>query len=149
MPTHYEVLGIEQGASREDVRRAYLGLMRLVHPDSQAARINHVVVAASEINHAYTVLKKPQTRMAYDEKLALDRFPLRMLARIPPRSSFFADGFRAMTLTTLLLLIAFSTWSDLAGSDGFAIANDSSKRPMVSPQGPELDGPELARVTHR
>ena len=34
VPTHYEVLGVPEGASGEDVRQAYRRLVKGSHPDA-------------------------------------------------------------------------------------------------------------------
>jgi curved DNA-binding protein CbpA len=64
VPTHYEVLGVAEGASEEEVRRAYRRLVKAVHPD-------HAGDAAHfrSITQAYDVLSDPARRAAYDRSL--------------------------------------------------------------------------------
>jgi molecular chaperone DnaJ len=62
---YYETLGVERGATGEDIRRAYRNLARQYHPD-----VNHGDPEADArfkaINEAYEVLKDPGKRGAYD-----------------------------------------------------------------------------------
>ena len=64
MPTHYEVLGVPEGASGEEVRQAYRRLVKAAHPDlaGDAARFRL-------ITEAYDVLSDPAQRTAYDRGL--------------------------------------------------------------------------------
>src|SRR5688500_9107219 len=64
VPTHYEVLGLPEGASGEEVRQAYRRLVKGAHPDlaGDAARFRLVTAA-------YDVLSDPAQRAAYDRGL--------------------------------------------------------------------------------
>ncbi len=62
---YYKVLGVERGASEDDVKKAFRKLARKHHPD-----VNKAPGAAArmqELNEAYDVLRDPQTRAAYDQ----------------------------------------------------------------------------------
>jgi hypothetical protein len=64
MPDYYEILGVTDRASQEDIRAAYRRLVIRYHPDrnpdpSAAERIR-------EINVAYDVLSDPEKRRKYD-----------------------------------------------------------------------------------
>ncbi|HOO64455.1 MAG TPA: DnaJ domain-containing protein, partial [Synergistaceae bacterium] len=62
---YYAILGVERGASSEEIRKAYRKLARKYHPD-----INKSAEAEGrylEINEAYEVLKDPEKRAKYDE----------------------------------------------------------------------------------
>jgi molecular chaperone DnaJ len=67
MPTtnYYETLGIDRGASPDEVKRAYRSLARTHHPDvaeDKSTAERHF----KEINEAYEVLSDPNKRAQYD-----------------------------------------------------------------------------------
>lgn len=64
MPTHYEVLGIPDGASVEEVRRAYRRLVKAAHPDRAGDPAQFRL-----LTQAYDVLSDPARRAAYDRSL--------------------------------------------------------------------------------
>ena len=62
---YYEVLGIQKGASEDEIKHAYRTLAKKYHPD-----VNHEPGAADkfkEVTEAYEVLSDPQKRQQYDQ----------------------------------------------------------------------------------
>jgi hypothetical protein len=64
----YTVLGVDRGADAEAIRRAYLDQMKRFHPDRLGPDSAHEH-RASEINHAFSVLRDPDRRAHYDHEL--------------------------------------------------------------------------------
>ena len=61
---YYEILGVDRGTDKEEIKRAYRRLARKYHPD-----VNKETGADErfkEINRAYEVLSEPETRARYD-----------------------------------------------------------------------------------
>ncbi|UYZ57827.1 J domain-containing protein [Hymenobacter latericus] len=80
MTTYYQVLELTEQATAHDIRRAYLRLVRLTHPDRTPDPVAHQRYLL--VNDAYDTLRHPATRARYDAQLAALRNPL--LASAPP-----------------------------------------------------------------
>lgn len=61
---YYEVLGVDRGASAEEVQKAYRKLARKFHPDLNKSK--EAEERFKEINEANEVLSDPQKRKRYD-----------------------------------------------------------------------------------
>ncbi|MEM3713903.1 MAG: DnaJ domain-containing protein [Nitrososphaeria archaeon] len=70
---YYQMLGISQNATQDDIEKAYRNLIARYHPDKFQSMGQEVVELAREkcekINNAYETLKDPEKRKAYDEVL--------------------------------------------------------------------------------
>lgn len=70
---YYQLLHIERDAQARDLRRAYHASSRSFHPDAYRSLdpqlMNAVHVIAKRIAEAYSVLRDPQRRQAYDRHL--------------------------------------------------------------------------------
>ena len=68
--SHYDTLGVRDGADPDDVRRAYLELARRLHPDrwidASATERADAERRMQEVNEAWRVLGNPGRRLAYD-----------------------------------------------------------------------------------
>lgn len=62
----YEVLGIEKGASDEDIKKAYRKLAKKYHPDLNPGD-KEAEEKFKEVNEANDVLSDPQKRQRYDQ----------------------------------------------------------------------------------
>jgi len=87
--SHYETLGVADGADPEEVRRAYLDLARRLHPDrwvdASSAERAEADRRMREVNEAWRVLGNPGRRLAYDVG--------RRRARVAPASTPGHHGF--------------------------------------------------------
>lgn len=73
MTTHYEVLGVAEDATTEEIRQAYVAVAKATHPDRRGAddpvtraRADAAIKAA---NLAWATLRDPSRRAAYDRSL--------------------------------------------------------------------------------
>ena len=64
--TLYDVLGVSPSASSSEIKRAYLDLARVYHPDVSSSSPREDDDTFAKISHAYDVLKNPVSRRAYD-----------------------------------------------------------------------------------
>jgi len=62
---YYKIMGVERGASQDEIRRAYKKLARKYHPD--VSKEPDAEVRFKEVGEAYEVLKGPEKRAAYDQ----------------------------------------------------------------------------------
>lgn len=62
---YYATLGVERGASGEEIKRAYRKLARKYHPD--VSKEADAEARFKEVGEAYEVLKDPEKRAAYDQ----------------------------------------------------------------------------------
>jgi DnaJ-class molecular chaperone len=60
------VLGLEPGATADDVKRAYCGLMRELHPDVTGDQAS--TARALEVIEAFAVLADPARRAEFDAR---------------------------------------------------------------------------------
>ena len=76
MRTNYQILGISQKATPEQIKRTYRTLVKLCHPDLFVSGSEEQARAGDqlrEINAAYAILSNPQKRTTYDAKLSKHR----------------------------------------------------------------------------
>jgi molecular chaperone DnaJ len=65
MADYYKTLGVEHGASDDDIKKAYRKLAMAYHPDRNGGA-KEAEEKFKEITEAYDVLREPQKRAAYD-----------------------------------------------------------------------------------
>src|SRR5690349_24693419 len=65
MADFYSTLGVERGASDDDIKKAYRKLAMQYHPDRNGGA-KEAEERFKEITEAYDVLRDPQKRAAYD-----------------------------------------------------------------------------------
>jgi curved DNA-binding protein CbpA len=69
----YSELGVTPQAEPEVIRAAYRALALRYHPDRQSGASALMASKMARINHAHSVLSKPESRRAYDESLRAPR----------------------------------------------------------------------------
>jgi curved DNA-binding protein CbpA len=76
LPDYYAILGLDPGASPENVKVAYRRLVRQYHPDlvkvSTEAQKASMDTRMAQLNEAYSVLSNPRNRREYDERTRLE-----------------------------------------------------------------------------
>ena len=65
--THYEVLGVKEKATQQEIKVAYRKLALKYHPDKNASDL-HAENKFKEVAEAYAVLSDQEKRKEYDEK---------------------------------------------------------------------------------
>jgi DnaJ-class molecular chaperone len=63
---YYQVLGIDKGASQEEIKKAFRRMASLYHPDHNARNPGEAEEKFKEINQAYEVLRDGARRRQYD-----------------------------------------------------------------------------------
>jgi curved DNA-binding protein len=62
---YYAVMGVDKGATQDEIKRAYRRLARKYHPD--VSKETDAEKRFKEVGEAYEVLKDPEKRAAYDQ----------------------------------------------------------------------------------
>jgi curved DNA-binding protein len=62
---YYKIMGIERGATQDEIKRSYRKLARKYHPD--VSKEADAETRFKELGEAYEVLKDPEKRAAYDQ----------------------------------------------------------------------------------
>lgn len=70
---YYKILGIDQTASPQNIKRAYRKKIVELHPDHNAHRTDEAEEKTKILNNAYSVLNNPNKRKQYDRMLRYTR----------------------------------------------------------------------------
>ena len=76
---YYQILGIDQDASAEEIKKAFRRLAMLYHPDRNPENTEEAGKKFKEINEAYEVLGDEHKRQQYDSLLSLSSYPRRTI----------------------------------------------------------------------
>jgi hypothetical protein len=72
---HYQVIGVEAGASEDEIRKAYKRLARIYHPDLNPKRKITAEDRFKRLQEAYSVLSDPVSRQQYDQSIGIAPIP--------------------------------------------------------------------------
>ena len=88
--TYYDILGVSRNASRQEIREAYVHLIKQYHPDVNPNR-EEATRQTQIINEAYAVLRDSVKRLEYDNLLLLEE------GAQPSKERVASDGTRETT----------------------------------------------------
>ncbi len=74
--SYYGLLGVQPGASAQEIRQAYRELSKLYHPDTTSLPAAIATSKFQELNEAYATLSNPERRFKYDQKIGYSRIPV-------------------------------------------------------------------------
>jgi DnaJ-class molecular chaperone len=128
MRNFYDVLGVDPGADDVQVNDAFTSLMNVLHPDlhlddAQAER------RFKEIRQAYSILRDPRTRAAYQLGLMHQRRTARRRV-----STAVMMGFTTSMLSTIVISFVM-VWLLTEGQPSAATGQDAHGKEVPAPLG--------------
>jgi curved DNA-binding protein CbpA len=158
---HYRVLGLSRAADPETIRRHYLILAGLLHPDRHPeAEAEHHRGLLARVNRAYEALRSPEVRQSYDATLPRQGRQTRWmgpatLAIAPDQAAPGAGKGPRRALTThprlvlgLVVVGLITGGAAISVSDPRDLFGSAARRPMGTdwPQHPITAHPEAAQA---
>ena len=65
--TYYEILGIEEGATPQDIKKAFRKKARQLHPDKHPDEYEKYSILFQKVQEAHEILRDPEKRKLYDK----------------------------------------------------------------------------------
>jgi preprotein translocase subunit Sec63 len=138
----YEILGVEVEASPQAIRRAYLDLVRLWHPDrypDEPARRHEAEAATKRINEAYEVLVRQTSersrRSRHSPRTGRNNSP-RAASSSPPYRAYIHDRSHAARLLVILMIVLVISLMTVAAIISVAFIIDILIDILDPPYGP-------------
>ena len=151
MKTHYDVLGVPPNADQETVKAAYRKIVKAHHPDLNEGD-DAAELRSKQIIAAYALLKDPERRARYDEKLRRRRSRVRMRVRMFVITVLVSAGLASgSTLFFLNFLLKPNTGAPVArisatATEKVALAEDAAHATAKSPALPPREITDAAPV---
>ena len=89
MKTYYEELGVSETATIEEIKKAYLELVKKYHPDVYEGEKQFAIEQTQKLNNIFNVLKDENQRKIYDESIQAPQSQEQMSQ--PQKKKFSAD----------------------------------------------------------
>src|SRR4030042_314537 len=115
MKDYYEILGVEEGASEEEIRARWIELAKRYHPD--LGKTKEADEKIKEINEAHEVLKDNSKRFDYDFERNFKRFLIKKAHPAKQRGSPIQKIILSACIFVLFLIIGVVSfrWFHVAG----------------------------------
>src|SRR5262245_31035354 len=117
MVNAYDVLGVAAGADRAEIRAAYVNLAKQLHPDRNAGS-DAAEQRLREVNQAYEILKDPERRSLYDQRLQRARGQASRRRKHAAAVMAASFALTATGVAVVLLLARFSLLDDTVQASG-------------------------------
>jgi DnaJ-class molecular chaperone len=95
---YYQILGVNQDASADEIKKAFRRLAMQYHPDRNPGNVREAGEKFKEINEAYEILSDEQKRWQYDKLTSLSSYPRRTM----PVEDMFNEDIRADSVLEIL-----------------------------------------------
>ena len=104
--SYYDLFGVSRSATANEIRAAYVALMKKYHPDAAGAGDAVADQRVALLNRCYSVLKDPLKRAEYDAKLALKSREIHAVSRSQEQKVVQSPGPLHSRWAVLLLVFA-------------------------------------------
>ena len=127
MKDYYEILGVEEEASDEEIRARWIELAKRYHPD--LGKTKEADEKIKEINEAYEVLKDDSKRFEYDFERTLKRSVIKKAHRskekgIPIQKIILSAG---ILVVFLIIGLVSLPWFHVAGPPKSGVPYETDK----------------------